>query len=42
VSHRIVLLSTVSPAALFAAMLELEPVGWYGAIDTGYHYVGDL
>jgi opacity protein-like surface antigen len=36
------MLASVSALALLAAIPTYEPTGWYGAIDAGYHYVGDL
>ena len=39
---KVKLLAGVAMAGLFAAgAAAAEPNGWYGAIDAGYHTIGD-
>ncbi|MFN3560149.1 MAG: outer membrane beta-barrel protein, partial [Brevundimonas sp.] len=40
---KVKLLAGVAIAGLFAAgAASAEPNGWYGAIDAGYHTIGDI
>lgn len=41
-SRRAFLLGSASATALFAAMPVPEPVGWYGAVDAGWHTMNDF
>ena len=40
--HKTILLLTVSRSALLSAIPAYAPQGWYGAIDAGFHSIGDV
>lgn len=40
--RKTILFSTVSRSALLSAIPTYTPQGWYGAIDAGFHSIGDV